>query len=163
MGIWSLTKASLKSPSSEPQAYDHSGVKEGPGKALYPGTTLVGSFNNCVMRPRAHGTPFRDMKGVFIFRGGHVSSGNSDSPPFCHPERSRGICSSADLSWKCRILFHHEFVISPARACRGTGACRSGDICGPLFPEITRTQQMEHTPPRTAHPTRHPGKAIAAC
>ena len=21
--------------------------------------------------------------------------------PFCHPERSRGICSSADLSWKC--------------------------------------------------------------
>ncbi len=20
--------------------------------------------------------------------------------PFCHPERSRGICSSADLSWK---------------------------------------------------------------
>jgi hypothetical protein len=22
-------------------------------------------------------------------------------PPLCHPERSRGICSSADLSWKC--------------------------------------------------------------
>jgi hypothetical protein len=21
--------------------------------------------------------------------------------PICHPERSRGICSSADLSWKC--------------------------------------------------------------
>ncbi len=23
------------------------------------------------------------------------------SPPLCHPERSRGICSSADLYWKC--------------------------------------------------------------
>jgi hypothetical protein len=22
-------------------------------------------------------------------------------PPLCHPERSRGICSSTDLSWKC--------------------------------------------------------------
>jgi len=22
-------------------------------------------------------------------------------PFLCHPERSRGICSSADLSWKC--------------------------------------------------------------
>ena len=22
-------------------------------------------------------------------------------PPLCHPERSRGICSSADLYWKC--------------------------------------------------------------
>src|ERR1700734_3461729 len=22
-------------------------------------------------------------------------------PPLCHPERSRGICSSADLSWEC--------------------------------------------------------------
>jgi hypothetical protein len=21
--------------------------------------------------------------------------------PLCHPERSRGICSSVDLSWKC--------------------------------------------------------------
>jgi hypothetical protein len=27
-------------------------------------------------------------------------------PPLCHPERSRGICSSADISWKC---FHHHF------------------------------------------------------
>ena len=22
-------------------------------------------------------------------------------PPLCHPERSRGTCGSADLSWKC--------------------------------------------------------------
>ena len=32
-------------------------------------------------------------------------SGNRSSwkrrPPLCHPERSRGICSSGDLSWEC--------------------------------------------------------------
>jgi hypothetical protein len=64
----------------EAQSYDHSGVKEGPEALCYQGTTLVGPFNNCVMRALAHGTPFRDMKGVFISRGGHVSSGNGDSP-----------------------------------------------------------------------------------
>jgi len=28
-----------------------------------------------------------------------IPTGNTH-PPLCHPERSRGICSSADLSWK---------------------------------------------------------------
>jgi hypothetical protein len=36
--------------------------------------------------------------------------------------RGGGICSSADLSWKHGISFRHKFVISPAPACRGTGA-----------------------------------------
>jgi len=35
----------------------------------------------------------------------HLQSGNCSPwkrrPPLCHPERSRGICSSADYSWKC--------------------------------------------------------------
>jgi len=34
------------------------------------------------------------------------------SPSLCHPERSRGICSSADLSWKRGISPRHRFVIS---------------------------------------------------
>src|SRR5580704_13657883 len=33
----------------------------------------------------------------------------------CHPERSRGICGVADLSWKNEILSCHKFVNS-ARA-----------------------------------------------
>jgi hypothetical protein len=32
-------------------------------------------------------------------------------PPLCHPERSRGICSSADLSWRC---FSRERSREPA-------------------------------------------------
>jgi hypothetical protein len=36
-------------------------------------------------------------------------------------ERSRGICGSADLSWKRGILYANKIVISPAPACRGTG------------------------------------------
>jgi hypothetical protein len=39
----------------------------------------------------------------------------------CHPERSRGICSSADLSWKHGISSRHKLVIS-------TEAQRSGEI-----------------------------------
>jgi hypothetical protein len=37
-------------------------------------------------------------------------------------ERSRGICGSADLSWKRGILYANKTVISPAPVCRG--------ICG---------------------------------
>src|SRR5579863_9312333 len=33
--------------------------------------------------------------------------------PFCHPERSRGICSSADRSWKRGILSSNRIVYSP--------------------------------------------------
>ena len=40
----------------------------------------------------------------------------------CHPERSRGICSSTDLAWEHGIRYSNEIVISPAPACRGTGA-----------------------------------------
>jgi hypothetical protein len=42
-------------------------------------------------------------------------------PPLCHPERSRGICSSTDLSWKC---FRPERKRSgPVPACRGGTCC----------------------------------------
>jgi hypothetical protein len=33
-------------------------------------------------------------------------------PFLCHPERSRGICSLADLCWKRGILFSNKIVIS---------------------------------------------------
>src|SRR5258708_4029802 len=34
------------------------------------------------------------------------------SSPFCHPERSRGICSSADHHWKCGIRCPKRILIS---------------------------------------------------
>jgi hypothetical protein len=46
-------------------------------------------------------------------------------PPLCHPERCRGICSSADLSWKC---FSTERT--PDFLLRGTN---NGRVCGFLF------------------------------
>src|SRR3984885_1652533 len=40
---------------------------------------------------------WRDL--LFILRS--IESEWKRRPPLCHPERSRGICSSADPSWKC--------------------------------------------------------------
>jgi hypothetical protein len=45
--------------------------------------------------------------GLPSTKGGEKRLGPADHslrnrcPFLCHPERSRGICSSADLSWKC--------------------------------------------------------------
>jgi hypothetical protein len=36
----------------------------------------------------------------------------NQNPLLCHPERSRGICSSADLSWKRLIPCSNRIVIS---------------------------------------------------
>jgi hypothetical protein len=36
-------------------------------------------------------------------------------PFLCHPERSRGICSSADLHWKYVIRLQHELSSRPER------------------------------------------------
>jgi hypothetical protein len=36
---------------------------------------------------------------------------------FCHPERSRGICGSADLSWKC---FSNRELTSNSNECPPT-------------------------------------------
>src|ERR1700733_11269303 len=44
-------------------------------------------------------------------------------PFLCDPERSRGICSSTDLSWKSQLLSSSRIVIS-------TGAQRNGETCG---------------------------------
>ena len=40
----------------------------------------------------------------------------SHNPPLCHPERSRGICSSTDLSWKRAISPRHQSVTSTGGA-----------------------------------------------
>ena len=37
-------------------------------------------------------------------------------PPLCHPERSRGVCSSADLSWKCLAFTQDETVLDTFNA-----------------------------------------------
>src|ERR1700688_4549261 len=39
-------------------------------------------------------------------------------PPLCHPERSRGICSSADPSWKCFSTERTRVSCSHALKCR---------------------------------------------
>ncbi len=44
-----------------------------------------------------------------------------------------GSAVFADLCWKRGILYSNKIVISPAPACRGTGAQRSGEICGFLL------------------------------
>ena len=41
---------------------------------------------------------------------------------------SRGICGSADLSWKRGILYSIRIVISPAPAYRGTGVAQWRDL-----------------------------------
>jgi hypothetical protein len=64
------------------------------GSAVQP--TSTGN----VFRPEwswACGPP-KEMKNAFCPT---TALHGSVALPFCHPERSRGICSSADLSWKC--------------------------------------------------------------
>jgi hypothetical protein len=39
--------------------------------------------------------------------------------PFCDPERSRGICSSADLSWKCFRIYWATIVTVTGMVCGG--------------------------------------------
>jgi hypothetical protein len=51
----------------------------------------------------------------------------------CHPERSRGTCGSADLSWKCGILF------STRRA--WSGACEESAF-GIKFPRQNSKLRM---------------------
>jgi hypothetical protein len=52
-------------------------------------------------------------------------------PFLCHPERSRGICSSADLSWKRRISSHDKFVISTGAYPDFLPRCTGNDrVCG---------------------------------
>jgi hypothetical protein len=36
-------------------------------------------------------------------------------PPLCHPERSRGICSSTDHSWKCFSSVRHPVEVDPQK------------------------------------------------
>jgi hypothetical protein len=46
---------------------------------------------------KSGGAKWRDL--LFILRS--IESQWEHHPALCHPERSRGICSSADLSWEC--------------------------------------------------------------
>jgi hypothetical protein len=73
--------------------------------------------------------------------------------PFCHPERSRGICSSADLSWKC--FFVPSFRRSKPRPCLNSalafpillvylgGLCRSDEETLPTFSNSQRAWTEE--------------------
>jgi hypothetical protein len=47
-------------------------------------------------------------------------------PPLCHPERSRGICGSADLYWKC---------FSTERTRISYFAAPTAPTCGAFFTE----------------------------
>jgi hypothetical protein len=79
----------------------------------------------------------------------------------CHPERSRGICSSADLSWKCFPTALRSQLSS--RAQRSRGICvgmkkareRRDTI---LMPDVLRADLFRnHQPARRGLP-QHPGQ-----
>jgi len=63
-------------------------------------------------------------------------------PPPCHPERSRGTCGSADLSWKC---FSTE---------------RSGGICSSTY--ATSECAISESPPGCVSPSRRTADPSAA-
>src|SRR5271170_6593498 len=94
-------------------------------------------------------------------------------PFLCHPERSRGICSSADPSWKHRLVIHKqnchldrwimglwptqgdEENLGPATTFYRTvalsfviptGAKRSGGTCGSADPSWKHRLLIPHSP-----------------
>jgi hypothetical protein len=73
-------------------------------------------------------------------------------PFLCHPERSRGICGSADHYWKRGIRRSNRIVIS-------TGAKRSGEICGFPFRSSGRRKTLNegHGFSRAASPDADEG------
>jgi hypothetical protein len=67
--------------------------------------------------------------------------------PVCHPERSRGICSSADLTWKRGISTCHRFASRPERS--GVEGIRR--FSSPLHKYLSGNQ-ADSTPEYTAMP-----------
>jgi hypothetical protein len=80
-------------------------LRNSPGGAtrLSPGCSaqheILGSAPN-LTQPRQGRLNFRLVQIRFENASVQLSLFMAPSPPPCHPERSRGICSSADLSWK---------------------------------------------------------------
>ena len=78
--------------------------------------------------------------------------------PFCHPERSRGICSSTDPSWKCLRLGPKRFFRGRQRhaerypfRCQSNfrqlgkrGSDADGAIIGVISVRMCRSRRGEH-------------------
>jgi hypothetical protein len=69
--------------------------------------------------------------------------------PVCHPERSRGICSSADLSWKLGIRWSKRICISPA-----TGLVTKGFLAAACSPTQAKRRLEWATQSMGAYMTR---------
>jgi hypothetical protein len=98
-------------------------------KRLDPASTLHGTVTlSLSSRPERRDLRFRGpFVEMFFDRGvmgllptqgnekrlGPATTLYEPSPSPCHPERSRGICSSADLSWKC-FSTERSVVMGPA-------------------------------------------------
>jgi hypothetical protein len=73
----------------------------------------------------------------------------------CHPERSRGICSSADLSWKHGISSRHRIVISTGAYPDFLSRCAGQDrVCAFLLRKAHDVCQ------RHQHPQEIRGSAV---
>jgi hypothetical protein len=64
------------------------------------GSAVLRTIPGNVFRQRNHG-PFGPPKVMKNAVSPATVLHGSVAPPLCHPERSRGICSSTDHSWKC--------------------------------------------------------------
>ena len=61
---------------------------------------------------------------------------------FCHPERSRGICGSADLSWKC-FSTELPWACGPPEAMRNASVQQLLSIEPLPFPLSSRAQPRD--------------------
>src|ERR1700733_6671196 len=88
---------------------------------------------------------FRHIRQAQVLKNASVRQPRSIEPlprPFCHSERSRGICSSADLSWKCfgeGLIFKRELLISQ-------GLRAAGTYSDPAFEQISATGKNTYKP-----------------
>src|ERR1700677_2593421 len=80
----------------------------------FPGDVFPLTKQKC--HPDRSEAEWRDL--LFILQS--IESESKRYPPLCHPERSRGICGFADLSWRCFSINQTEV---------SSGAKRSGGTC----------------------------------
>src|ERR1700685_427403 len=79
----------------------------GPSTSLRSGRDDNSYFGKGCWYPRKIVIPTGGIMGLRSTQGDekHLLSTNRSPwkhrPPLCHPERSRGICGSADHSWEC--------------------------------------------------------------
>ena len=70
-------------------------------------------------------------------------------PPLCHPERSRGTCGSADLSWKCFSTgAHPDFLPRSTGRTRATPPSSTGnrgsEVEGPAVRSFVSADALDH-------------------